>query len=107
MPFSIEHETTISLENIPVQWISMINLYNSTLPQFPMKYVHLLRDGERIFGFPVSFALSGGSRNTATLDFRFLSNIALDSSRRDLVILQLLNSSFSPTYPWTVRKEIL
>ena len=104
MPFSIEHETTISLDNIPVQWISMINLYNSTLPQFPMKYVHLIQEGERIFGFPVSYTLSGQSGNTATLEFKFLSNVTLDSSRRDLVKTELKHR-FGAQNP-VVREDI-
>jgi len=104
MPFSIEHETIISLENIPVQWISMINLYNSALPQFPMKYVHLLRDGKRIFGFPVCYTLSRESGNTATLEFKFLSNIALDSSQRDLVRTELKHR-FGAQSP-VVREDI-
>lgn len=89
MQFSIEHETVISLESIPLQWISLVDLYNTSLPQFPLKYVHVIHNGERIFGFPFSYDLSRGSKGSVTWKFKFLSNVPLTGSKRECVKAEL------------------
>lgn len=91
MAFSTNNETILSFQNIPPQWVSLIDLYNTALPQFPLKYVHVFDGKERIFGFPVSYELSKESDNSLAWKFRFLSNVPLDDKRAELVKAELLH----------------
>ena len=47
--FKLNHETIITICNLPLQWIPKIELYYPDLPQFPIMYVHfLLNDADFI-----------------------------------------------------------
>lgn len=89
MTFSIKEENTIAIRNIPLQWISLLDLYNTALPQFPLKYVHLNLNSKRIFGFPVTFNIAKESDNSLTWSFKFLSNVRLEGADIDLVTSEL------------------
>ena len=52
--FKLNHETIITICNLPLQWIPKIELYYPDLPQFPIMYVHFLLNDKRIIACPVS-----------------------------------------------------
>lgn len=104
MAFSIDHETKISIENIPVQWVSLVELYNPELPQFPMQYVHVLSNQRRIFGFPVSYNFQRQRGHLATLELTFLSNIDLTTADKALIKTELKHR-FGAQNP-VVREDI-
>ncbi|MGL5149577.1 MAG: hypothetical protein ACRC7N_03260 [Clostridium sp.] len=54
--FNIEYQSTITLENIPIQWIPKIELYYPDLPQFPIMYIHTFLETKRIIACPVSIS---------------------------------------------------
>lgn len=89
MTFSINHDNIISIEGIPRQWIPLIELFNPVLPQFPLKYIHLFHNEERIFGFPIAYEISEQTNGSLTWNFRFLSNVHLDDFKMNLVKTEL------------------
>jgi len=89
MTFSIANENMISIRGIPRQWVPLIDLFSTALPQFPLKYIHLMYNGERIFGFPVAYELSYEPNGSLIWKFRFLSNIALDEAKEEVVKTEL------------------
>lgn len=52
--FELKNETVIEICDLPLQWIPKIELYYPDLPQFPIMYVHILINSERIIACPVS-----------------------------------------------------
>jgi hypothetical protein len=90
----IMYESLITLQDMPVQWIPKIELYYPDLPQFPIQYVHVLFEKERIYGFPafVNFRISG-KPHFCEADFHFLSNKDLDKNEtaKDVIRNELAN----------------
>ncbi|MGD0451212.1 MAG: hypothetical protein ABSA79_09195 [Candidatus Bathyarchaeia archaeon] len=87
LTFSIKFENTIAIHNIPPQWISLIDLYNTSLPQFPLKYVHLKNGNKRIFGFPLHYEIVKEQNGSLTWSFKFLSNVELKG--KDLALTKV------------------
>lgn len=52
--FNAINEIKIIIKNIPLQWISKIELYYPDLPQFPIQYIHSKLDGKRIIAIPIA-----------------------------------------------------
>lgn len=72
--FNLKHETTISIYNLPLQWIPKIELYYPDLPQFPIMYVHFILNDNRIIACPVSVSYKIKD-NRCDADFLVLTNI--------------------------------
>ena len=47
----IKYENEVPVNGVPIQWLTMIRLFDPYLPQFPMINVHIFKE-ERIYGFP-------------------------------------------------------
>jgi len=76
----IRYETEIEIKEIPIQWMPLFELYYPDLPQFPIVYIHLKKDGVRIYGFPVSVHFDIVEMKTCNARILFLSNINLDGA---------------------------
>ena len=77
----LDFETTIHLEDIPIQWVSKIELYYPDLPGFPIVYVNLnSEDGKRIYGFAASISYRFVDEKYCNADLLFVSNVDLDSA---------------------------
>ncbi|HAN09346.1 MAG TPA: hypothetical protein DCP90_01900 [Clostridiales bacterium] len=50
----LKNEMKITIANVPLQWIPKIEVYYTDLPQFPIMYIHVVKNGMRIIGCPVS-----------------------------------------------------
>ena len=72
--FNAINEIKIIIKNIPLQWISKIELYYPDLPQFPIQYIHSKLDGKRIIAIPI--AVNYEIKNIdCNAEFTLLSNI--------------------------------
>jgi len=76
----IQYEHTITLEDIPRQWISRFELYYPDLPGFPTVYVHIKKE-KRIFGFPSAVNFSDKDESNVTAKVTFLSNTDLEKDQ--------------------------
>lgn len=76
---TIKYQTEIEIKNIPIQWISKIELYYPDLPQFPITYIHIVYKGKRVYGFPVSASFEHKKDKICNMKLIFLSNIPLKS----------------------------
>jgi len=74
----LRHLNKITLPSIPVQWIPLLELYDPELPQFPAKYVHLVIDGARVFGFPVYLNYAEPKEGWIVPEIVFLSNVEIE-----------------------------
>ncbi len=52
--FSLKYTITITIPNVPLQWIPKIELYYPDLPQFPIMYIHKKISSGRLVACPVS-----------------------------------------------------
>ena len=52
--FNLKYTTTITISNVPIQWIPKIELYYPDLPQFPIMYIHTKIPTGRLIACPVS-----------------------------------------------------
>lgn len=52
--FNLSYEATITVADIPVQWIPKIELYYPDLPQFPIMYIHFSLNNNQVVACPVS-----------------------------------------------------
>ena len=76
----IQYCHELSISNIPVQWVSKIELFCSELPNFPLVYIHKKMGDIRLYGFPVAIvAVSEQTNETVSVTFQVLSNIDLDT----------------------------
>ncbi|MFC1789651.1 hypothetical protein ACFLYY_01595 [Patescibacteria group bacterium] len=78
----LKYESNIKIKNIPIQWISKFELYYPDLPQFPIVYIHVVKENHRVYGFPVSFSVKITTSKTCDVDILFLSNIDIDSNEK-------------------------
>ncbi len=76
----LKFESEIKIENFPLEWLPDAQLFDTYLPQYPIVYVHALKDGERIFGFPTHFSVENVKNKLCTLAVNFVSNINLDKN---------------------------
>lgn len=90
---NIDYETEITLEDIPLQWTSRIELFYPDLLGYPIMYVHKIIEEQRIFGFPVALSTTDINtiNKTCSLKFTFLSNIELTPSYKNIIKLELEN----------------
>ena len=75
----IQYETKITLENIPVQWIPKFELYYPDLPGFPIVYVHFVKNGTRVFGFPCESSTVLKDNGICDINLIFLSNVKIEN----------------------------
>ena len=78
MNSSLQYESIIEIENIPVQWGQKFELYYPDLPGFPIVYVHFTKEKHRVYGFPINACFKQKSENTGSVELTFISNIDLD-----------------------------
>lgn len=74
MKFELNNIISVTIENIPIEWIPKIELYYPDLPQFPIMYIHLYKNETRVIGCPViaNYELNGKFCNGT---FIILSNV--------------------------------
>lgn len=78
---AIKFSSIIRLKNLPIQWLSRVELFYPDLPQTPIVYIHFVLGGTRIYGFPVSFNSDINKDNTCNIDVTFLSNCDIDKNQ--------------------------
>ena len=76
--FTLDYLHSIVIENVPLQWMTRVELFSSDLEQFPLMYVHVLTDSQsemqiigdynlenkqRIFGFGLAASWSDKKSN--------------------------------------------
>ena len=91
----VRYETIIDLGCIPIQWIPRFELFMQDLPNFPLIYVHHYRNGQRVFGFPVSANFVEHEGGFCKVHLRFLSNRELTS---DDTLMNLVKSELSERF---------
>lgn len=104
--FSLNHIHTITIQDVPLQWMTRIELFSSDLEQFPLMYVHILADKgttqaignynpdtkQRIFGYALSAKWGElKSNGLCNVDIAFICNIP---------------QNYSPTYDTKITKEL-
>ncbi|WP_428817673.1 hypothetical protein ACQR2L_05045 [Clostridium butyricum] len=91
MTFALKYEISITLNQIPIQWIPKIELFYPDLPQFPIIYVHSEYKGKRIYGCPVAvnYAFDDSQLCSATFIFLCNQNAVDDSDLYNLLKDQL------------------
>lgn len=78
----IKYSSRIIVNNIPAQWLSKIELYDSELFNFPLMYIHKTIHGRRIYGFPVAIVgVSFCNERFVDLTFEILTNVDLDGDK--------------------------
>jgi len=82
----IKFESKIKIKDIPIQWIPRFEFYYSDLPQFPIVYIHFIKNNKRVYGFPVSACFTPKDDDTCDVEFLFLSNV--DFSKNNSLKLQ-------------------
>ncbi|UPK52844.1 hypothetical protein MT476_26355 (plasmid) [Bacillus sp. H8-1] len=75
----IRFESNIKIEDIPLQWISKIELYYPDLPSFPIVYLNIIKNNNRLYGFPVSVNFDI-HENSCDANVLFLCNKDLENS---------------------------
>mgnify|MGYP007021988186 FL=1 len=50
----IRYSSRVTISDIPAQWLSKFELYDSELLNFPLIYIHKTINNQRIYGFPVA-----------------------------------------------------
>ena len=78
----LKYECKIKLTGIPIQWLSKFELYYPDLPQFPIVYVHTIKNGTRIYGFPLSLSSEIVDDKTCNMEYVFISNVNAESDQR-------------------------
>lgn len=73
----LEFESEIEIKNFPLEWLPTVRLFDPYLPQYPIIYVHIVKNKERIFGFPTHFSVKNIKNKSCTLAFNFVCNIDL------------------------------
>jgi hypothetical protein len=104
--FTLNYKHKIKIPDVPLQWMTRIELFSSDLEQFPLMYVHILASKEnveligeynpaskqRIFGFALSAKWGEIKKNDlCDVEIDFLCNIppCLDSVYDNLIINEL------------------
>ncbi|SUP42845.1 hypothetical protein [Veillonella criceti] len=77
--FKLNHEIKIKLSDIPIPWISKIELFYPDLPQFPIIYIHFECNNKRIIACPVAVSYSI-TEDSCTAEFLLLSNVSQDEN---------------------------
>lgn len=91
----IKFESIITINDVPIQWISTFELYYPDLPQFPIVYIHFNKNENRIYGFPVSKSFFIVDDRTCDVEFIFLCNKDLD---KNLELKELVKSELEQRF---------
>ena len=76
---TIKYKTKITINDIPPQWLSKIELYYPELPNFPLLYIHKFVNNKRMYGFPVAIiSTETNCKKLLDITFEVLSNIDLE-----------------------------
>lgn len=91
----IKFETEIKINKVPYAWLPSIQLFDPYLVNYPIIYIHTLKNGKRIYGFPVNISIlpDDDEEDKCTLVFLFLSNMDLNNHAdiKDVVKNELEN----------------
>ena len=85
--FELKYTCEITIHEVPVQWIPKIELYYPDLPQFPIMYIHLKTDNQRLIACPVSVNYYIHS-NYCDAVFTVLCNTNTNSSPSTISLLE-------------------
>lgn len=85
--FNLKYATTITIPNIPIQWIPKIELYYPDLPQFPIMYIHTKISSGRLIACPVSVSYDI-KENLCNAHFYVLCNMEPDNNSEISLTLQ-------------------
>ena len=91
----IKYSCEIEIENVPVKWLPKIELFYPDLLGFPIMYVHTLYNGNRLYGFPVSFSINYYYEDNKTCDIEFLflcnKNLESETEFKNIIKKELAN----------------
>ena len=73
--FNLKYATTITISNVPIQWIPKIELYYPDLPQFPIMYIHTKIPSGRLIACPVSVSYDNIVNSFCDAHFYLLCNM--------------------------------
>jgi len=87
----IRYEAKIRIDDVPIQWIPMFELYYPDLPQFPIIYIHTFLDNNRIYGFPayVSFDIINDKKCNVNILFLCNEDLERKNKYKSLIIKEL------------------
>ena len=86
--FELTHEMEITINDIPLPWISKIEIYYPDLPQFPILYIHTHAGGQRIIACPVSVNYNINA-TSCDATFTVLSNVESNDFYRQKIQAEL------------------
>jgi hypothetical protein len=79
----IKYETKIKLKDMPLQWISRFETFYPDLAQYPITYINLLtKNGERVYGFIVSFSFDISSEKLCDVEVSIVTNKNIDKNKK-------------------------
>lgn len=70
----LTYESEIIIDNVPIQWLPLIQLFDPNLQQYPKVHVHAIYKNDRIYGFPVHINLVDEKDGLCRINVIFLSN---------------------------------
>lgn len=77
----IRYSSRVTISDIPAQWLSKFELYDSELLNFPLIYIHKTINNQRIYGFPVAIVeVCSCSNCLINITFEVLTNIDLNEN---------------------------
>lgn len=80
MNFELKYQSTIIIDNFPIQCIPKMELFHPDLPQFSIMYVHCYYNNVRLYGFPTSVNFDIKENKICTAKFNFLCNLDLENN---------------------------
>jgi hypothetical protein len=88
--FSLRHEGEVSIPGFPSKWVPLLDFFDPELPGFPLKSIHFVHDGRRVFGVPISQSVEGRNGEECTLKIHVLSNTDLSAGLNELFRNELM-----------------
>lgn len=82
MPLNnIQYENSFILSDVPVHWLTYrFQFFDIEFPQFPMYYIHLIVNGQRIYGFPFLSEASNYHNSKCDVSVKMLMNIDIENN---------------------------
>jgi hypothetical protein len=81
-PEPLKFESVIEIDNVPLQWLPLLQLFDPNLQQYPKVYVHVIVGSKRIYGFPAHLNLLGEKGGLCKINVVFISNVNLDKNEK-------------------------
>ena len=83
--FTLSTQCTIQISDFPLKWAPLINFFDSDVPGFPLSRVHIKKNGNRLFGVPMTWSIvDRNGDGTCTLAIVVVVNRHLDEVGSEL-----------------------